>query len=71
MKQWFKDAFTEVKGEISITIEDTVAEGNKISSRLTMRWNNGTKDITGRYIAISRIENDRIIEHWHYGIRDD
>ena len=67
---WFETAWAGVVGDVDVTIEDSIAEKDRVATRVTMRWNNGQTDITGRYIAIHRFEESKIVEHWYYGERE-
>lgn len=67
------DAFAKAFSEQQYTIEDQVAEGNTVATRVTWRATHSGPfqgvPATGRRIAvggiaISRIENGRIVERW-------
>jgi steroid delta-isomerase-like uncharacterized protein len=77
----FKDTFAEAREgfpDLSITIEDVMAEGDRVAARVTMR---GThlgefqgiaptgKRVEVKAMDMFRISNGKIVEHW--GHADD
>ena len=77
----FKETFSEAREgfpDLTIAVEDVMAEGDKVTARVTMR---GTHQgefqgiaPTGRRVEVRaidmfRIENGKIVEHW--GHADD
>jgi len=67
--QGVRDFFVEVRNrypEIKVTIEDMIAEGNRVVVRTL--WRSSTpKPLNGRLIQIFHLENGRIIEEWNEG----
>ncbi|MCU1264725.1 MAG: putative ester cyclase [Acidobacteria bacterium] len=70
----FHGKFVEAFPDIVVTVEDTIAEGDKIAARCTVRGKHqgdslgfaatqAPIEITG--IAIVRIENGKIVEAWN------
>lgn len=72
----FKQAFVMFRApfpDLYITVEDLIAEGDKVAARLTFRGTHeGTlmgipptyKDLAIAGIAIDRLEDSKIVEHW-------
>jgi steroid delta-isomerase-like uncharacterized protein len=77
----FKETFTEAREafpDLSITVEDLVAEGDRVTARVTMRGTHQGefqglaptgKRVEVRAIDMFRISNGKIVEHW--GHADD
>ena len=77
----FKETFSEAREgfpDLSITIEDVMAEGDRVAARVTMRGTHrgefqgitpSGKRIEVRAIDMFRISNGKIVEHW--GHADD
>jgi steroid delta-isomerase-like uncharacterized protein len=77
----FKETFSEAREafpDIRVTVEDLVAEGDRVAARVTMRGTH-QRDFQGlaptgkrvqvRAIDMFRISNGKIVEHW--GHADD
>jgi predicted ester cyclase len=47
-----------------ITIEDQLAEGNKVATRWTATMTHEGKRVSLKGITIDRFERDRIVEAW-------
>ena len=69
-----RDFFIEVRGrfpDIHVTIEDMVAEGNRVVVRTLWRSSGGiglnAYGIEGTLIQIFHLENGRIVEEWNEG----
>ncbi len=75
----FKETFSEAREgfpDLTIAVEDVMAEGDKVTARVTMR---GTHQgefqgiaPTGRRVEVRaidmfRIEDGKIVEHWGHG----
>src|SRR5215204_3849506 len=77
----FKEIFSEAREgfpDLSITVEDVMAEGDKVTARVTMRGTHQGefqgiaptgKRVEVKAIDMFRIENGKIVEHW--GHADD
>lgn len=72
--QGVKDFFIEVRSrfpDIKVTIEDMIAEGNRVVVRTAWRSSVGTRPsascIKGTLIQIFHLENGRIVEEWNEG----
>lgn len=77
----FKETFAEAREgfpDLSITIEDLMAEGDRVAARITMRGTHRGefqriaptgKRVQVRAIDMFRISNGKIVEHW--GHADD
>jgi steroid delta-isomerase-like uncharacterized protein len=77
----FKETFTEARAgfpDLSITVEDVMAEGDRVAARVTMRGTHRGefqgiaptgKRVEVRAIDMFRIANGKIVEHW--GHADD
>jgi steroid delta-isomerase-like uncharacterized protein len=77
----FKETFSEAREgfpDLSITIEDVMAEGDRVAARVVMRGTHRGefqgitptgKRVEGRAIDMFRISNGKIMEHW--GHADD
>jgi len=72
--RWLRDAFSNLRFEI----HDELAEGDKVTSRLTMSGRHSGnfmgfeptgKEFNVQHIHMWRIADDRVIEHW--ANRDD
>jgi predicted ester cyclase len=50
--------------DVSITVEDQVADGDLVASRWTMSGHSGKRRVTLGGITISRIRDGRIAEDW-------
>jgi|SRR5437660_2250139 len=69
-----RDFFIEVRSrfpDIKVTIEDMIAEGNRVVVRTIWRSSMGTRpsasSIKGTLIQIFHLENGRIVEEWNEG----
>ncbi len=73
-----KETFSEVREafpDVRVTVEDLVAEGDRVVARVTMRGTH-KRDFQGlaptgklvqvRAIDMFRISNGKIVEHWGY-----
>src|ERR671910_3595376 len=72
----FKETFSEARAgfpDLSITIEDVMAEGDRVAARVTMRGTHRGEyqgiAPTGKRVEVSamdmfRIANGKIVEHW-------
>lgn len=61
--------FLEIFPDLKVTVEDIIAEGNKVASRETWK---GTKKSTGKSVSgsvlhIFRIQDGKITEEWSKG----
>jgi steroid delta-isomerase-like uncharacterized protein len=77
----FKDTFAEAREgfpDLSITVEDVMAEGDRVAARVTMRGTHRGefqgiaptgKRVEVKAIDMFRISNGKIVEHW--GHADD
>jgi steroid delta-isomerase-like uncharacterized protein len=77
----FKETFSEAREgfpDLSITVEDLMAEGDRVAARVTMRGTHRGefqgiaptgKRVEVRAIDMFRISNGKIVEHW--GHADD
>ena len=77
----FKEVFTEVREgfpDLSITVEDVMAEGDRVAARVVMRATHRGEfqgiAPTGKWVEVKaidmfRISNGKIVEHW--GHTDD
>ena len=77
----FTETFSEAREafpDVRVTVEDLVAEGDRVVARVTMRGTHQGdfqglaptgKEVQVRAIEIFRISNGKIIEHW--GHADD
>ena len=77
----YKETFSEAReafSDVSVTVEDLVAEGDRVVARVTMRGTHQGdfqglaptgKLVQVRAIDMFRISNDKIVEHW--GLADD
>ncbi len=77
----FKETFAEAREgfpDLSITVEDVMAEGDRVAARVTMRGTHRGefqgiaptgKRVEVRAIDMFRISNGKIVEHW--GHADD
>ncbi len=77
----FKETFAEAREgfpDLSITVEDVMAEGDRVAARITMRGTHRGefqgitptgKRVEVRAIDMFRISNGKIVEHW--GHADD
>jgi steroid delta-isomerase-like uncharacterized protein len=78
----FKETFAEAREgfpDLSITVEDVMAEGDRVAARVTMRGTHrgefqgiaptGKRMEEVRAIDMFRISNGKIVEHW--GHADD
>jgi steroid delta-isomerase-like uncharacterized protein len=77
----FKETFSEAREgfpDLSITIEDVMAEGDRVAARVVMRGTHRGefqgitptgKRVEVRAIDMFRISNGKIVEHW--GHADD
>ena len=77
----FKETFAEALAgfpDLSITVEDVMAEGDRVAARVTMRGTHRGefqgiaptgKRVEVRAIDMFRISNGKIVEHW--GHADD
>ncbi|HLG62792.1 MAG TPA: ester cyclase [Ktedonosporobacter sp.] len=69
-----RDFFIEVRShfpDIQVTIEDMIAEGNRVVARTAWRSSVGASSsasgIKGTLIQIFHLENGRIVEEWNEG----
>jgi predicted ester cyclase len=65
----FKETFSEAREgfpDLSITVEDVMADGDLVAARVVMR---GTHQGEVKAIDMFRISNGKIVEHW--GHADD
>ena len=72
----FKETFAEARAgfpDLSITIEDVMAEGDRVAARVTMHGTHSGefqgiaptgKRVEVRAIDMFRIANGKIVEHW-------
>jgi steroid delta-isomerase-like uncharacterized protein len=77
----FKETFSEAREgfpDLTVTIEDVMAEGDRVTARVTMRGTHRGefqgiaptgKRVEVRAIDMFRIEDGKIVEHW--GHADD
>ena len=77
----FKETFSEAREgfpDLTIAVEDVMAEGDRVTARVTMRGTHSGefqgiaptgKRVEVRAIDMFRIENGKIVEHW--GHADD
>ena len=77
----YKETFSEAReafSDVSVTVEDLVAEGDRVVARVTMRGTHQGdfqglaptgKLVQVRVIDMFRISNGKIVEHW--GHADD
>jgi predicted ester cyclase len=77
----FKETFTEARAgfpDLSITVEDVMAEGDLVAARVVMRGTHQgefqglaptSKRVEVKAIDMFRISNGKIVEHW--GHADD
>ena len=77
----FKETFSEAREgfpDLSITVEDVIAEGDRVAARVVMRgthWGEFQgiaptgKQVEVKAIDMFRISNGKIVEHW--GHADD
>lgn len=77
----FKETFSEAREgfpDLSITVEDVMAEGDRVAARVTMRGTHRGefqgiaptgKSVEVKAIDMFRISNGKIVEHW--GHADD
>ena len=77
----FRDTFTEAREafpDLSVAVEDVVAEGDRVAARVTMRGTHRGefqgiaptgKRVEVKAIDMFRISDGRIVEHW--GHADD
>ena len=77
----FKETFLDAREgfpDLSVTIEDVMAEGDRVAARVTMRGTHHGefqgiaptgRQVEVRAIDMFRIEDGRIVEHW--GHADD
>jgi steroid delta-isomerase-like uncharacterized protein len=77
----FKETFTEAREgfpDLSVTVEDVMAEGDRVAARVTMRGTHHGEfqgiAPTGKHVEVKamdmfRISNGKIVEHW--GHADD
>ena len=77
----FKETFSEAREgfpDLSVTVDDVMAEGNRVAARVTMRGTHRGefqgiaptgKRVEVRAIDMFRISNGKIVEHW--GHADD
>ena len=77
----YKETFSEAReafSDVSVTVEDLVAEGDRVVARVTMRGTHQGdfqglaptgKLVQVRAIDMFRISNGKIVEHW--GLADD
>ncbi len=77
----FKETFAEARAgfpDLSITVEDVMAEGDRVAARVTMRGTHRGEfqgiSPTGKRVEVKaidmfRISNGKIVEHW--GHADD
>jgi predicted ester cyclase len=50
--------------DLSITIDDQIAEGNKVATRWTATMTQQGKKVSLKGITIDRFENGKIVEAW-------
>ncbi len=72
----FKETFSEAREgfpDLTVTIEDVMAEGDRVTARVTMRGTHRAefqgiaptgKRVEVRAIDMFRIEDGKIVEHW-------
>ena len=77
----FKETFAEAREgfpDLSVTVEDVMAEGDRVAARVTMRGTHRGEfqgiAPTGKHVEVKamdmfRISNGKIVEHW--GHADD
>ena len=75
----FKETFSEAREgfpDLTISIEDVMAEGDRVTARVTMRGTHQGefqgiaptgKRVEVRAIDMFRIEEGKIVEHWGHG----
>ncbi len=75
----FKETFSEAREgfpDLTVTIEDVMAEGDRVTARVTMRGTHRGefqgiaptgKRVEVRAIDMFRIEDGKIVEHWGHG----
>ena len=56
----FRAAFPKLKCKV----EDMIAEGDKVAARVMITGNGKEMEKTIKAVAIYRIENGKIVEHW-------
>ncbi len=75
----FKETFSEAREafpDMQVTVEDLVAEGNRVAARVTMRGTHQGvfqglaptgKRVEVRAMDMFRISDGKIVEHWGHG----
>jgi predicted ester cyclase len=58
----YKEAFTD----FSITVDDQLADGDRVASRWTLRGTSQGRSVSLSGVTISRFQGDRIREDWSY-----
>ena len=68
-KQWVRDVLKNAP-DVRITIEDLVAEGDKVASRFTVHGTDAStgKPVTTLVMAISRFVGDKVAEEWQLAV---
>lgn len=59
-------AYMEALEDFSITVEDQIAEGDRVASRWTLRGTSRRRPVSFSGVTISRFVDDRIREDWSY-----
>lgn len=54
----------EITSDLRISIEDQIAEGNKVATRWTATMTQQGKKVSLKGITIDRFENGKIVEAW-------
>jgi predicted ester cyclase len=54
----------EINPDLKISIEDQIAEGNKVATRWTATMTQQGKKVSLKGITIDRFENGKIVEAW-------
>jgi predicted ester cyclase len=54
----------EMNPDLTIVVEDQIAEGDKVATRWTATMTQNGKKVSLRGITIDRFENGRIVEAW-------
>jgi predicted SnoaL-like aldol condensation-catalyzing enzyme len=66
--QWITDLHTQFPG-IQATVEDTIAEGDRVAARVTWRGSHPPKGthLVGMTLHLFRLSDDHIVEAWSAG----